>query len=290
MSQKKSFLMVLALLFTLAGCSMMTFGYNHGDWLLRYWINDYTSFNKTQKEEIHREVDSYMRWHRQYALPEYTTWLQNLNRIVNSGKALAVADIALSRAEVWRLYRLTVTPMIRPAARILGTLDDQQIAELAQNFADKNREYREEYLQGNEQEILVKRADRFIDITEKLVGHLDAKQRDIVREMSMRVPSSSGYINQRKARQSELISLLNDKGSEAKIAELLISWTDSPESSPSPQYRQSIIAYDNGMNELLAQIFGLLKSHQKLHLSEKLNGYSNDFNKLYLELEISKKQ
>jgi len=285
MSLKKSFLIVFALLFTLGGCSMVGLGYNNGDWLLRYWINDYTSFNKTQKEEIHREVDNYMRWHRQHVLPEYIAWLQNLNRIVTHDKALTAEDVALSRAEVWRLYRLTVTPMIPPAARILSTLDSPQIEELARNFADKNREYRKEYLQGNEQEILVKRADRSIDITENMVGHLDAKQKDIVREMSMRVPGSSGYIDQREARQSALISLLNAKGSEAKIAELLISWTDSPEASPSSQYRQAITAYDNGMNELIAQIFGLLKSHQKHHLSEKLNGYSNDFEKLYLELE-----
>ena len=119
MKFQSSFFTLLALLFLLGGCSMVGLGYNNGDWLLRYWINDYTSFNKTQKEEIHREVDSYMRWHRQYALPEYTSWLQNLNKLVNSDKVLTAEDVALSRAEVWRLYRLTVTPMIPPAVTCL---------------------------------------------------------------------------------------------------------------------------------------------------------------------------
>jgi len=281
----KSWLLILAMLLGLTGCSMVTFGYNHGDWLLRYWIHDYTSFNKQQKEEIHREVDDYLRWHRQHALPEYTAWLQKLNTLVTRNRALMAADVAQSRAEVWRLYRLTMAPMIPPAARILRTLDSAQITELANRLAEKNDEYREENLGDSEQEMLDRRADRYIDIAEDLVGTLDAEQKKQVRALNLRVPPSTAYFDQREAKQATLIALLNTKGSEAEIAALFRLWTDTPEASRSPQHQQAITAYDNAMNEMIAQIHGMLKPHQKRHLSEMLKIYIDDFERLYTDIE-----
>jgi len=70
-----SLLIILALLL-LSGCSRVSLGYNHADWILRYWINGYTSFSAAQKEDIHLEVDDYMRWHRQNALPGYIAFLE----------------------------------------------------------------------------------------------------------------------------------------------------------------------------------------------------------------------
>src|SRR5512135_1282532 len=113
---RTGFIILVLFLLSCGGCSRVTLGYNHGDWLLRYWINDYTSFNAQQKDEIRHDVADYMRWHRQYALPEYIAFLQNVNAVVERNGALAAADVMHTRAEFGRLYKLTMTPFIRPAA------------------------------------------------------------------------------------------------------------------------------------------------------------------------------
>lgn len=288
MKLAKSVFIILALvLLSCSGCSRVTFGYNHADWLLRYWINGYTSFNAQQKEDIHRDIDDYMRWHRQYALPEYTAFLQDLGARVEQDGALNTGDVMRFRSEISRLYRLTVTPLNRPAAHVLSTLDSRQIEELGNTLAKQNREQREEALSGSAQENLVKRAERYVHFVEELVGHLSEEQENKIREMSLQIPFiTTAYIEQREAKQASLISLLNSHAGEDKIAELFSQWITTPQAPPpSPQEQQTIEAYDSAMNEMIARIFGLLTADQKDHLRKKISGYIDDFQKLHSAIE-----
>lgn len=275
---KSLFIILLALLSS--GCSMARFGYDHADWLLRYRINGYTSFNSAQKEKIRVEVDNYMRWHRKHALLEYITFLQDLNKSVNSD-ALTTDDVIRLRAENSRLYKLTVAPMIQPAALVLSTLDSGQITELGDTYAKKSGKQRKKVLRDSEQEMLDARAGRHVEFVEKLVGNLSAEQEEKITEMSLRIPlASKYYIEQREAKHASLISLLNSQTGEEKIAALFQQWLDAPESSRSPQQQQAIAAYESAMNEMTVQIFELLTASQKQHLSDKIASYINDFQQL----------
>lgn len=171
MKSARVFVILALILLGSTGCSRVTFGYNHAGWMLRHWINGYTSFTSQQKEEIRLDVAGYMRWHREKALPEYTAFLQDLNT-ASQKNALSDQDVIHVRSELVRLYRLTMTPMIRPAARLLSTLDNRQIDELRQTLIERNREELEEALSGSEQENLSMRADRYVHFVETLVGHL----------------------------------------------------------------------------------------------------------------------
>jgi hypothetical protein len=283
MRLKKSLLIILALaLLSLGGCSRVTLGYNYADWLLRYWITDYTSFTAAQKDNIHLEVDDYMRWHRRDALPEYTALLQDIHTLVNRDGPLTAVDVVRVRAESNRLYQLTVAPMIPPAARLLATLDSRQIAGLADNFAERNRRQKAELLQGGEQEQLGMRAERHVELTERLVGSLSDEQEEKITAMSLHIPfATRQYIEQREAKQAILIALLNDRAGEAEIATLFRQWTSAPEISRTAQQQQAIAAYESAMNEFTAQIFALLTPAQKQHLSKKLLSYIADFQRLH---------
>lgn len=279
MKSTRTVFIILALV--LLGCSRVTFGYNHADWLLRYWINGYTSFNTRQKEEIKLEVADYMRWHRKNALPEYTAFLQDLNARVDQ-KSISAEDVIHARSEIGRLYKLTMTPLIRPAAHVLSTLDNRQIEELRHTLAEQNHEQREEMLPGTEKEQLTKRAERTIHFVEELVGHLNHDQEEKITEMSLRIPFiTTSYIEQREARQARLLSLLINHAGEDKIAALFSQWIDTPEAPTSPQEQQANEAWDSAMNEMIARIFELLTADQKDHLRKKISGYADDLQKLH---------
>lgn len=283
---KPAFIILALVLLSCGGCSRVTFGYNHADWLLRYWINGYTSFNAQQKEEIRLEVTDYMRWHRKYALPEYTAFLHDLDALAKQDGALSTADIMRSRAEISRLYRLTMTPLIRPAAHVLSTLDSRQIEELRNTLAERNREQREEILSGSEQENRVKRAEGLVHFVETLAGHLSGEQEKKIREMSLRIPFvTTSYIEQQETKQASLISLLRNHAGEDKIAALFSQWINTPPTPTSPQEQQAIEAYDSAMDEMIARIFELLTVDQKDHLRKKIYTYSNDFQKLHSATE-----
>ena len=280
MNITKSSLIILVLTLLCGGCSTARFGYDHADWLLRYWINGYTSFNAGQKEKIRLEVEDYMSWHRKHALPQYTAFLQDLNTSVISDE-LTADDVMRLRAENTRLYKLTVAPMIRPAAHLLSTLDNGQIDELGDTFSKRNGKQRKKVLQDSEQEMLDTRAERHVKFLERLVGDLSTEQEEKITRMSLRIPlATKYYIEQREAKHASLISMLNSQAGENKISALFQQWLDAPELSRSPQQQQAIAAYESAMNEMTVQIFELLTTRQKNHLSEKIESYIEDFQQL----------
>lgn len=276
-------LLAITLLFS-GGCSRVTIGYNNADLLLRYKINDYTSFNAQQRDEIHREVDLYMRWHRKYALPEYTRFLKVLYGLVQQDGPLRKDDVARLRDEFGSLYKKTMVPLIRPSAHVLSTIDSHQIEKLTKFLAEKNREQKEESLNGSDQENLEKRADRTIDLVEQLVGNLSREQEDKIKKMSFRVPfATRHFIEHREANQARLISLLNSHAGEAQIAAYFSQWINTPETTRTPQQLQVIQSYEIAMDEMTSRLYELLTARQKNHLRKKILSYIEDFENLNAE-------
>lgn len=274
------------LLLTCTGCSRITFVYNHADWLLRHWIDDYTSFNNQQEEEIHFAVDDYMRWHRKYALPEYIAFLQYLDALANLDTALKDTDVIHIRSEIGRLYKLTMTPPIRPAAHVLSTLDNRQIENLRKTLAEKNHAQRDEMLSGSRTENLVKRADGHVHFVEELAGHLGHEQERAIREMSMRMPFVTGYyIEHREAMQVNLILSLRNHAGEEQIAALFTQWINTPPAPSSAQEQQAIEAYDSALDEMIVRVYELLTADQKEHLRKKIASYIDDLQKLHTQTE-----
>jgi hypothetical protein len=285
-----SIFIILALL-CCSGCSMVTLGYNQADWILRYWINDYTSFSASQKEQIHLEIDNYLRWHRKNALPGYIAFLQDVDAAVTRETGMTVADVMRLRAEGGRLYQLTMEPMIRPAAHILSTLDRSQITQLAYTLAERNRKQREKMLEGSEREMLNARAERHVDLVESMVGSLSSAQEKAITEMSLRIPfASRAFIEQRETRQAGLIALLRDKAGEDRIAALLRQWLVSPESFRTPQQQHAISAYEDAMNDMTVRIAATLTTRQKHHLSDEIASYIDDFRRLNSKIETTREK
>lgn len=270
----------IALLFC-SGCSTVRLSYNHADWYLRYKINGYTSFNA---QEIHREVDIYMRWHRKNALPEYIAFLQDIYGAVQQNGQLKTEEVTRLRGEYNKLYRKTIAPTIRPAAHLLSALNSRQIEELGKNFTKKNQKQKDETLYGSEQKNLVMRAERNIDFVEKLVGRLSGNQKEKIRGISQRTPFVvKYYIEHREHNQAGLIALLKSKAGEEKIAAFLWSWANTPEATRTPQQQQAIQSYESAMDEMTARIYELLTDRQKTHLRMEILSYIEDFQHLSTE-------
>ena len=285
MNHSRPILIALALVLLLCtGCNRITFGYDHADWLLRHWIYDYTTFDAEQKDQIKADITAYMRWHRKIALPEYIAFLQYLEALANQDSALKTSDVIRIRSEISRLYKFTMAPSILPAAHIASTLDERQIEELRKTLSEQNHELRNEMLSDNKPEDLSKRADGYIHFVEGLVGHLSKEQEDKIREMSMRIPFVTGYyVEHREAMQVHLIQLLRSHAGEDKIAALFAQWINTPPVPATPQERQTIESYDEGMNEMIAAISGLLSAPQKIQLHKTIADHIEDFQHLHAE-------
>lgn len=284
-------LFLALILLCCSGCSTISLGYNHADWILRYSINDYTSFNTAQREQIHQQVDDYLRWHRKNVLPGYIATLQHIDEAVNQQEGMMVGDVLRLRAESASLYQLTMEPMFQPAAHILGSLDSEQLAELADNFAKRDGKQRKLMLQGSEQNMLAARAERDVELVGKLFGTLSFEQEKKITEMSLHIPfATRAFLEQREAKHAKMLALLKEKAGEDQLAALFQQWLSKPEDSRTPQQQQVIDAYENAMNEMTVQIIAMLTARQKRHLTEEITSIVDDFKKLNTAAEEASTQ
>jgi hypothetical protein len=143
-------------------------------------------------------------------------------------------------------------------------------------------------LEGSDQEMLNERAERHVELVEKMVGNLSSAQEKTITEMSLHIPfASRAYIEQREAKQASLIALLRDNAGEDRIAALFRQWLAAPEASRTPQQQQAITAYESAMNEMTLRIAATLTTRQKQHLSEEIASYIDDFRKLNSKVETA---
>jgi hypothetical protein len=275
------FLVFLLLLLPLSGCSLVSVGYNNADLYLRYSINGYATFNGTQKQDIKREVDNYLLWHRRHMLPEYVSALRELLQIVQSGRALNSEDVLRIKLAGRALYVKTVQPAVEPVANLLSDLDAAQVEELVLSFAKENNKQREKYLTGSEEHKLRKRAERTIDFIENLVGGLTDNQLEKIRELSYKLPFAADlYLRLRENNQSGLIGLVGNKKSGKEIASYLSAWLTMPETSRSPEEQSILLSFERGADEMVTEVYAMLNEQQKKSLVKNITKYIETFTQL----------
>jgi hypothetical protein len=278
---KKSLFIVLALALLSSGCNTAGLVYRNADVYLQHKINGYTSFNSPQKDTIRREVSNYMRWHQKDALPQYILFLQSLNGTAQYKGQLSTETVAHLRDQLTDLYRMTMTPAIRPTALLLSGLDSTQIKGLKISFAEEIQKQKQQKLDGTQDENLDKRADKTISFIEWLAGNLSKEQEQKVRELSRRLPFASPvYIQNREARQRKLIVLLNSHATADEIDTFLSSWIMDPESSRAPYQQRIYQSFEKGMDDMIIQIHALLTDRQKAHIHKVISSYIEDMRNL----------
>lgn len=286
---KKKLISVLAIALLICGCSTVSLFYRNADWYLQHKIGGYTSFNTQQNELIRRDISDYMAWHRKHALPEYIIFLQNLNGTAQYQGQLSKETIAQLRGQLMNLYKKTMAPAIRPAAKILSMLDNRQIQELGKNFAEENQKQKNEELEESHDEYLDRRADKTVSFLEWLAGNLSAKQEHKVRDMSRHLPAVGDiYLQHREANQNRLIALLNGQAGEEKIAAFLSSWIFTPEATRLPQQQLAIESFEQASDEMIAQILGLMTVTQREHIHNRISSYIDEMRAASVALPDSK--
>lgn len=273
--------LVVLLLLPLSGCSIVSLGYNYADAYLRYSINSYATFDDRQKAIIKQEVDVFMRWHRREMLPQYVSFLRELQHLAQAGNTLKIEDVGRLRVAARKLYVKTLQPTVSPAASLLSGIDAAQIDELVHSFAKENSKQRDKVLAGNPDEQLRKRAERTIDFIESLVGGLTDEQLEKIREQSHRLPFATAlYLRLREENQAGLVGILKENKGEEEIAALLSAWLTTPEFSRSPDEQELLMSFELATDEMIVSVYAMLNERQKKTLLINISKYIDSFTQL----------
>ena len=276
------FVTIIIFALLLQGCSWITLGYNNFDVYLRYKIGGYATFTTSQQTIIRQEVADYMAWHRQHALPEYITFLKDIELLTRQTQPPSSVDIAHLRKQVNTLYINSIMPAISPAANVLSTLDESQIAQFKKKLAEDNTKLEQELLDDKIEQTLEKRVQRTLDFIEQFVGNLSADQKEKIRAASLRLPFITKiFLNQRKTSQVKLMSMLHNRAPAETIADFLISLLLTPELTRTTNDQVLIEQFKKESDELIVKSYVLLRADQKRTFQKNIVNYIEDFQKLH---------
>lgn len=258
----------------LSGCNTVKMAYRNADWYLEGRINEYAAFNAQQQEVIHQEVGKYIRLHREKLLPAYIEFLQNLNKTAQPGKPVTVIDVRRIRTNFRDLYRATVQPMVAPAARILTSMDDEQILELEKHFSKVDEERRKEMYGTSLDEYRERRGKSTLSFLHWLAGGLSPEQTREILELSRRLPTTGDiYLQQQETHQHRLIAMLKNHASEPGVATFLNSWLFNPNAVLSIEQQKAMQASAHDWDNMIVQVHGLMTPQQKEHFNDLVTTY-----------------
>ncbi len=163
------------LLVFLAGCSSTRFAYNRLDFLVPWYLRDYVSLDRDQRNLLKSELQPFLAWHRQNELPRYVALLDRVEGKLDRELTAADMRILTEEAEV-AIYRMQDGALDWLLA--LGEeLRDEQVREFVAGLHEQQSEYEEKYLERDDAEYTSDACERLEDNARKYIGRLQPEQK-----------------------------------------------------------------------------------------------------------------
>jgi hypothetical protein len=275
-----------ATLLLLGGCSMVKLGYDQADLVARWWFDRQLDLDSSQSRWLKQELQGFHAWHRQTQLPAYAELVDVVARqsIGDVTPDQACENIDLAAEHLDTLLKQAV-PLFAGLAR---QLQPAQLQHLKRRFAEEDREWREKWLDGSNEQRLRRRVDDWEERAETYYGRLSREQRDFI----VRAVQNSSWQPQlswerRQNRQQQILltlekiqaQKLSQSAAEAEIL-ALIERTMHPSDVrfTTMQQRLQTEACTN-----LATLHQLTTAEQRSRAQKKLMGYERDFKQLLVK-------
>jgi len=264
---------------TLLGCSRIDLAYRNLDTLVPWSLGDYLDMNREQKNWLDQRLQAHLAWHCTTQLPGYLDWLDRMRAMVAEDQ---VTDQALQqRTAEAREAIARVTEAITPSAvELLRGMDDQQVEEMRQAFADDIRERQRTYVDTPLAKQISKRAERMEKRIKPWLGELNAAQRLRVQNWSQALGDQNRqWIANRAHWQQQLLLAMQQRATpslEPRVAQLL----QHKESLWTQDYRK---AFNNTELQARGLLVDLIKDStpaQRQFLQERLSKVRTSFSEL----------
>ncbi|MEY2875101.1 MAG: hypothetical protein RLZZ373_2472 [Pseudomonadota bacterium] len=270
---------LLSVLTLLAACSTLRMGYSQADTIAYWWLDRYLDFSAAQTPQVRQALTQWQTWHRTRQLPEDTALLEQAAQEANADAAPAQAcrwwKAVQARQETY------LNALIEPMADTLGSLDDTQFKHLQTRLDTSNREWRDTYLRGDNDQRHRASAERLTDRAETLYGRIDSAQRRFISERLRSSPwDPHRWQQERQRQQQEMVATLRavaqpglDKAQRVTLLRTWVGYTVRPSDEAARQYREQLVRFQC---ELAADLHNRTTPEQRQHAVERLQGWSAD--------------
>lgn len=266
----------LALLIFLAGCSQTRLAYRYADWGVVWWVEDYISLTSEQEVQLNQDLALLRQWHCSAELPRYRQWLTVLKSDLAEGTP-SEATVLFHQEQLMDFLPDLLKRAAPVAINLLSSLSDEQVAELGENMAEKQRELEQEMLEGTSAETARARAERTIERIERWLGDLNQEQRAIVENWSAdRGQQTEIWLAGRRNWQLALLDTLEQRrqpGFAEQVNELLVH----SERARGAEYQAMLAESRVAMAGLMHNLLQAGDTRHQDHLLARASELNGDF-------------
>jgi hypothetical protein len=286
----KLIVLLVPVLFSFAGCSVVRVGYNQADHLAYWWLDRFVDFDEVQKSRVRTALVHWFSWHRREQLPQYAGLLTH-------SRTMVLEDTTPERTcGLWteiRGYMDSAFERALPgAAELTSTLTPRQIQNIERRYAKINEEFDEEHVQGNAEARMKRSIKRTIERAEFFYGKLDNQQREFIKQRLAASPYEVSIWNtERQRRQQDLVRLLRQLTSGAadqgKIQGALRAYMERVYRSPNEDYRKYADQVWSYNCDFVASLHNTTTPAQRAHAAKKIKGWESDIQKLLAPVQTA---
>lgn len=259
-------LLLLCGFLLLGACSSTSFVYNRLDFLVPWYLDDYTNLDRRQERHLDELLEPFLVWHRKEELPRYVGLLEVIEQKLDA--PVSAGDLALV-VEDFRQAWLRIEDQGLEWMLALGeTLTDEQVAEFIASLREQNKELADKYLPRDDQQYYEDSYENLRDNAADYVGRLTKTQRRALEEASKKLQrSDSQWLAEQSAWIDQLEHLLErEEGWQLRVRNAVAT---RQENAPEP-YRRALAHNTNVITQAVAGLLNTLGEKQERHLARKL--------------------
>jgi len=188
-------IIILTLITAVAACTFKTV-YNRLDYLIPEYIEGMVTLDDVLEEKLEQSTLVLLEWHRNTQLRQYADWLTALQR--DMAAQLTEKQVEQRITEIDRFWRSLSTKVNDEMADLLPLLNKEQQDELFMNIEDSNNEFREEFVDLNEEQRIEDYVERISDTYQSWIGELTDEQQRKVEQAATELISTAELRLQRR--------------------------------------------------------------------------------------------
>lgn len=257
---------VMLLTLLAAGCTM-SFTYNHLDWLIPWYVDDYVDLSRQQRQLLQGQLGPVLQWHREEELERYLELLDQIEADL-AGEVTA-AQVRSWADEIIAAVERVEENMVSVALQFGATLSDEQLAEFMESVWEEHREYEEEFLGRTDEQYIEENAENLQEFLERFTGRLNDEQEAILLQAAESLRRFDAvWVEDHEKWLNTLGPLLQRKpGWEDAIREAYANRTrqQSPEYTALLEYNTEVVS------QAIADVLNRLNDRQRRHLDDEID-------------------
>ena len=270
-------LLILGVLLCLSGCSSTTFLYNRLDTLIGWYVLDYVSLSRDQRNDFNRRVDALLDWHRAEELPAYVVWLHEFEESLDEGLTEVELDKLVDQLEeaASRLQAKVLDLLINFGA----TLSHEQRIEFVLTLQKDQAELEKKYLARTDDAYYQDIQQQFQKNLSRFLGTLTDSQENAIEERSAKYHRLDFLWVEDRGRwvsQLERVLRVNDPDWPDQAREIYLKRRDNRDSA----YEQAFARNTIISREIILSVLNQRTSKQDLRLRREIGKYRTDFEAL----------